>query len=110
MDWERVLVPLEYRMELIYYEIEIDQGKLIFIKISEINNGKPPKNTYSSYPLYLKRENSNNFHILYLRNSFPLEYQLKSKISNDLINIPKKLITFTILGGNCNLIILLRDN
>lgn len=73
-------------MESIPYSTETDpesnqkKGKfqkinLFFIRID--NGRRPGKNTYSSWPIYLCKEKSSNFHMSYLRNINAMDFLLK---------------------------------
>ncbi len=45
----------------------------------EIEDGKRPgKNTYGSYPIYLNREQSGNYHISYLRNVNAMDFMIRN--------------------------------
>jgi alpha-glucosidase (family GH31 glycosyl hydrolase) len=48
------------------------------------------KHRYGSHPMYLMRENSGNYHICYLRNSFPMDV---------IVNHEKSVLTYKIAGG-----------
>jgi len=76
----------------------------------EIEDGKGQgKNRYGSHPMYLMREKSGNYHITYLRNSFPMDVILNFQESNTRKNLHNKnikkstngnnLITYKVVGG-----------
>jgi alpha-glucosidase (family GH31 glycosyl hydrolase) len=70
----------------------------------EIEDGKGKgKNRYGSHPMYLMREKTGNYHITYLRNTFPMDVILDFPNGNKntrRMKIGKKnLITYKVAGG-----------
>lgn len=67
---------------------------------AEMDNAEGGKNTYGSHPMYLMRENSNNFHIVSLRNSFAMDVDL---INVETITgqgvVEQAKLTYKITGG-----------
>lgn len=50
----------------------------------QIDDGKKPgKNTYGSHTLYLNREKSKNYHIVYLRNSNAMDFIIRNAFEGD---------------------------
>jgi len=46
-----------------------------------LDDGKlPGKNTYGHHPMYLNREQSANYHIVFLRNSNCFDFELKTPL------------------------------
>jgi alpha-glucosidase (family GH31 glycosyl hydrolase) len=68
----------------------------------EVDDGKGGKNRYGSHPMYLNREKSGNFHIVYLRNSLPMDVIITKNGEN-------YSLTYKIVGGVLDFSIFLGD-
>lgn len=60
------------------------------------------KNRYGSHPMYLMRERSANWHISYLRNSFPMDVIVQHDTSVLTYKIAGGVLDFTFFLGNEN--------
>jgi alpha-glucosidase (family GH31 glycosyl hydrolase) len=60
------------------------------------------KNRYGSHPMYLMRERSGNYHVSYLRNSYPLDVEVDHLSSKLTYKISGGVLDFTFFIGDKN--------
>ena len=69
----------------------------------EIEDGKGNgKNRYGSHPMYLMKEKSGNYHINYLRNSYPMDVIVKHNKKSLTYKVVGGVLDFTLFLGNEN--------
>lgn len=70
-------------------------------QLSKIDNGTGPDNqTYGTFPMYMLREKSNNFHIVFLRNSHPMDVEISQNVSKLCYKVVEGILEFKIFLGS----------